>query len=274
MSRSPSTLRTEAEPTRTPSPSVAKLIESAPAINTCCEHVVSATQNVEGWIAERELRFLTWLGAFPTCDGEVLELGSFDGKSTIALASGIKLFSNNPMTTVDVRPPESLLDNLQKAEVRDWVEVRQADSRTVTKSWQRPLRLIWHDGANDYPTVHDDLQQLLPFLGDGGIVAMHDVLNHSGERIRCFCEQILDSDDFGAAGIIGSIGWAQKRSDPERNAEHQQAKQKLFRQLHPLIPYHNFSGPQSWPKKLLYKWKRSRVPHGEPAYETWAKQVA
>ena len=42
---------------------------------------------VEGFLTPREMRFLMLLAAYPTTEGEILEIGSFKGKSTILLAS-------------------------------------------------------------------------------------------------------------------------------------------------------------------------------------------
>ena len=39
-----------------------------------------------------------------------------------------------------------------------------------------------------------------PYLVDGAIVAMHDVLGTFEGALRVFVEEVLDSDDFGPAG--------------------------------------------------------------------------
>ena len=42
---------------------------------------------VQGFMAENELRFLATLAACAPAEGAIVEIGSFKGKSTVALAS-------------------------------------------------------------------------------------------------------------------------------------------------------------------------------------------
>src|ERR1043165_9444701 len=53
--------------------------------------VIRAAETVEGYLSQREMEFLALLGAVPTAEGEVLEIGSFKGKSTVILAKAAQL---------------------------------------------------------------------------------------------------------------------------------------------------------------------------------------
>jgi len=74
----------------------------------------------------------------------------------------------------------------------------------------------------------------LPYLVPGGVVAFHDTLHEFSGPIRVFVEQVLRSNHFGAAGFVGSIGWAQFRPDDGSLFQNQRAS--LERLAAPLIP--------------------------------------
>ena len=154
----------------------------------CVEETRAALTHVDGWLSDREMQFLVTLAAYPTCQGEILELGAFHGKSTIALAKGAMLSDDATVHTIDPLPTEPLLKNLHQARVASQVVHYQANSPEVTSDWSTPLRLLWHDGANDLETVDDDLTRLTPWLADGAIVAFHDVLNTSGMPFFVFAD--------------------------------------------------------------------------------------
>ena len=80
----------QSEPRRTPngfSDFTAKLLEEM--------------ESVEGYLAPNEIRFLALLGACPTAEGEILEIGSFKGKSTIILAKSAALADGATINAVD-----------------------------------------------------------------------------------------------------------------------------------------------------------------------------
>src|SRR5829696_4463083 len=159
----------------------------------CMDDVRSSLDGVEGWLSDRESQFLTMLAACPTSQGDILEIGSYRGRSAIALAKGASLSDQATVYTVDMWPSAVLEQNLSHAGVRNRVEVIYKHSRQMLADWRRPVRLLWHDGTNDYATVAQDLDDVLPFLADRGVVAFHDVLNTSGARVCVYTEKVLQN---------------------------------------------------------------------------------
>ncbi|MAT72536.1 MAG: hypothetical protein CMJ58_23805 [Planctomycetaceae bacterium] len=242
-------------------------------LEKCIAETRPTLAGVDGWLSDREAAFLTQAAALPTCRGEILELGSYRGKSTIALARGAALSDNAPLTTVDIGDPAVLRENLAAAGVADRVRVLHMPSTEALASWNAPLRLLWHDGANDSPTVAGDVASARRWLADGAIVAFHDVLNLSGDRVFVFTENVLGDENFAACGMVGSIGWAQFRQNPADARVFATRKLRLRRQLTRLQQFHNERQP-SWLRKMHYRVLRSMVPHQLIDPEDWQRQVA
>jgi len=249
---------------------------------------------VEGWLSDREMEFLALAAACPTARGDLLEIGSFRGRSTIALALAARLadpriagadarivaidpmLDDDPLMSAPVPPGtarRTFAANLQRAGVTDQVEFHQAFSYQIADRWQRPLRLLWIDGDHRYASTKQDFDLYTPFLADGAILAMHDVLSPYDGCLRVFLEDVLTSDRVGAVGLCGSIGWAQFAPTLCRSAELQRGKQQLARQLRRLLPYHLAHQSPRGLSKWRYKWLRSRVPHGAIQPHAWAMAV-
>jgi predicted O-methyltransferase YrrM len=242
----------------------------------CVCDVRNSICDVEGWLSDREAEFLTMLGACPTCAGEVVEMGSYRGRSTIALAKGAALADGAMVHSVDPLPPAELEANLRRAGVRDRVAVYHMRSQQMLADWRRPVRLVWHDGANKYDIVAEDLAQIEPWLADRAVIAFHDVLNTSGARIQVFVEKVLSSPQFGAVGVCGSIGWAQYRANPADAASYVRAKRALNDRLRRLLPFHEIHVGRRAPlaRRLHYKLLRSLIPHGRTDPLQWIRNVA
>jgi hypothetical protein len=142
--------------------------------------------------------------------------------------------------------------------------------------WRQPVRLLWHDGANDYNTVSQDLEQIEKWLSDRAVIAFHDVLNTSGARILVFVEKVLTNPHFGAVGVCGSIGWAQFRTNPADAIDFARVKQLLYDRLQRLLPFHEVDSERRapWAKRLHYKLLRSLIPHGRTDPQKWVQSVA
>ncbi|MBI3090381.1 MAG: class I SAM-dependent methyltransferase [Candidatus Tectomicrobia bacterium] len=116
----------------------------------------------------------------------VLEIGSFRGRSSVALGLGLqrnpeggfRLYCLDPF--FDEQLAEGFLAefrrNIAAAGLTDIVECIPSTSKEAVQRWplSRPLAMLWIDGNHEYEHVRDDLLCWLPFLNPGGIVAFHD----------------------------------------------------------------------------------------------------
>ncbi len=156
----------------------------------------------------------------------ILEIGSFKGKSTVGLASIAQRYGLGPVVAVDPHSAPAVTDfghgsgqsswddfqaSLRTAGVERTVEAHRAYSRDLARGWSRPIRFLWIDGDHTYRGAKEDIDLFRPHLVPGAIVALHDVLHTFEGPVRVFAEDLLDSDEFGPAGLCGSIGWAQYR---------------------------------------------------------------
>ncbi|MBB75435.1 MAG: hypothetical protein CMJ75_13090 [Planctomycetaceae bacterium] len=244
---------------------------------TAVDVLVNEAMQIDGWTTPRELRFLALLAACPTTPGAVLEIGSYRGRSTTLLARANQLVSSNAIVAVDHLLQEGACEAFQEtmrtAGVEHLVEFHQMMSWELALGWDRPLRLLWIDGNHSYESTHRDLASFAPSLADGAIVAIDDVLNRYEGSLRVFLEDILLSPHFGAAGVCGSIGWAQFHADSREARGYHRENLKLYRRLSPLVPLVAFDCyPSGW-DKLRYRLLRSRVPRRMPAWSDWMLHV-
>ena len=252
------------------------------------KELVALAASIDGYLTDPEVRFLTLLAAEPTARGEILEIGSFKGKSTIILAKAMALVEQPRLVAVDPMPapataaPEAGVDkstwsdfqaNLKRAGVHSAVEFHRMYSAELAATWQRKIRLLWIDGNHTYASAKLDFDKFSPHLTNGGIVALHDLMRGFGGPDRVFLEDILASPQFGAAGICGSIGWAQFFADPQKTVPYRATKAKLATRLRHLIPYASQNRNQRGLNRLKFRYRRALVPHAAPTPEAWARQV-
>jgi predicted O-methyltransferase YrrM len=248
------------------------------------DDLIPKARTVEGFLSENEMRFLCLLGAVPTAAGEVLEIGSFKGRSAILLAKAAVLACDDHINAVDPMTAPSITDpdlkgdassfdyftrNVTEHGVAERVRLHREFSSDLAAKWNMPLRLLWIDGDHTYKGTRIDLEAFLPHLTDGAIVAFHDVLHEFEGGARVFAEQVLLSPNFGAAGFVGSIAWSQYRSDPAQTAKYHDEKLQLYKKLARLIPFLAFDRSLGGMQKKIYKLYRSRIPRSLPKPEEW-----
>jgi len=210
-----------------------------------------------GYLSEREARFLMAAAALAPAQGKNLEIGSFKGRSTVGLAYVTRELGLGTVVAVDPHTsPERVY------------------SHELAREWKDSIRFLWIDGDHTYEGAKADLDMFKPYLVDGAIVAMHDVLGTFEGALRVFVEEVLDSDDFGPAGFSGSIGWAQYRPRDGRAARFRRRRRLLAVPARRLIPIARRAdrGLHGW-NKFLYKLWRPLAPHGDVSVAQMARFV-
>jgi hypothetical protein len=192
-----------------------------------------------------------------------------------------------PVVTVDPHSGPSVTDpdvgasgsswddfqaSLREAGVQQSVEAHRAYSRDLARGWTRPIRFLWIDGDHTYRGSKEDIDLFRPYLVPGAIVALHDVLHTFEGPVRVFAEDLLDSDDFGPAGLCGSIGWAQYR--PSKGGGWREERRALRRRIGRLIPFVRGGREPTGLPKLRYKLWRGLVPHATPDPDDWIATVS
>jgi predicted O-methyltransferase YrrM len=252
------------------------------------EKLIREADTVEGYLSPNEMRFLALLAAVPTAEGEVLEVGSFKGKSTIVLAKAAAHLDISVINAVDPMNAPSSTDpdlggsessysdfakNIEKHKVAGRVRLHRMLSTELASTWNAPLRLLWIDGDHTYAGTKADLVSFEPFLSDGAIVAVHDVLHEFEGGARVFLEDILGSQNFGAAGFCGSIAWSRYHADTSLTERYREHKQRLSRKLSRLLPYLVPERKLAGLRKKMYKINRAFVPHGPVDPERWLNEM-
>lgn len=168
--------------------------------------------NLPGWLTIHEGQFLTKAARqVQKIKGVVVEIGSFQGKSTIYLA-----LANNLVYAIDphqgvfsggkTKPTyAAFLHNLQAAGVSQKVKPFMTTSAKAAQNWKQPIKLLFIDGLHDETNARGDFELWFPFLVDAGVVAMHDSFCAWPGAGRVALAKIVNAPGFKEIGVVGSI---------------------------------------------------------------------
>lgn len=264
------------------------MIPESEQIEEDCDEGWRLASQARGYLSANEARCVMIAAALSPAEGANVEIGSFMGRSTICLAHictryGLgKIVAIDPHTSPSTTDPDlgtettsydQFLRNLRNAKLEDQVEPRVGYSTEVVKEWKDPIRFLWIDGDHTYEGARADVRLYKPFLSPGALVLMHDVLGTHYGSLRTFVEEILESDDFGAAGYCGSIGWAQYA--PGGTSRVRKMRKKLLAiPARQIIPVAKSGRGLVGMNKLRYKIWRPLAPHGAMSARAMARRIA
>lgn len=152
---------------------------------------IDLAMSLEGQTSEQECRLLFEL-ASQVEQGCIVEVGSYRGRSTVALAYGvIASGSLAPVYALDPHEPfQGILGrlfgpkdrcaffrNMLNAGACEVVRLVNLSSEVVTANWPFPVSLLWLDGDHTYEGVRRDFDCWDPHVVKGGVVAFHDSMD-------------------------------------------------------------------------------------------------
>jgi predicted O-methyltransferase YrrM len=178
---------------------------------------------IEGWLTVKEGRLLYELARSSTGRGAIVEIGSWQGKSTVWLGlgsragNGAKVYAIDPHTGAreqreefgDVWTLDRFTENVRRAGIETLVVPLVMTSEEAARRWRSgDVELLWIDGAHEYEFVRRDFELWSPFLAEGGIVAFHDRSAPGPSRV--IAGRVLRSRRFRLMGRVDQILFARK----------------------------------------------------------------
>ncbi|MFL5822188.1 MAG: class I SAM-dependent methyltransferase [Solirubrobacteraceae bacterium] len=168
----------------------------------------TAVAAVDGWLTEDQARLLYERAAALPAGAQIVEIGSYRGRSTIVLA--LAAGADVRLTAIDShdgtnRGPRQIEGewaegqgdflafraNLDAAGVAGRVEHVRAFSQAALSELEGPVDLLYIDGAHQYRAARADIRRWGRRVSEGGTMLVHDGFSSIGVTLALFSELAL-----------------------------------------------------------------------------------
>jgi predicted O-methyltransferase YrrM len=156
-------------------------------------------------LSPKEKETLFKLGQSGPMEGSIVNIGYFQGGSSIILAAGSKLSKREKVFAFDIAEYPKSERFISENNLEDWIVFEKESSVQAAKKWTEKenngIRLLLIDGDHSYEGCKDDIQSWKPYLVSGGVIAIHDYGNISegskySEVVQAVYDTILNSSEF------------------------------------------------------------------------------
>lgn len=181
-----------------------------------------------GMTSPQDVSFLMDL-AQAAPDGAIVEIGSYRGKSAIALATGASLRAGTRPTVYSIEPHADFVgvyggrfgpidraayyQAMLDSGCAEHVALVNLPSVSASKAWDLPIGLLFVDGDHRLEGVKNDAEAWLPFVVVGGIVAFDDALDPTIGPYHIVAE-LLQTGRFEHLGATDKISALRKCDGP------------------------------------------------------------
>jgi predicted O-methyltransferase YrrM len=190
------------------------------------DECIDVAMSVEGQVSRAEVGALIELARDTPPGTVIVEIGTFRGRSTTALALGSMLGARNRVFAVDPHEeftgvfggrfgPEdqaALYRNIVAAGVGDVVAVVSLPSEAAARSWtDRNIGLLWIDGDHRYEVVSNDYKAWSGFVLADGTVAFHD---RSAPGVAELLDELVLNRRLLPQGAVEALAWLKVMREP------------------------------------------------------------
>lgn len=169
---------------------------------------------IDGWLEVDEAERLFELARQVT-DGCIVEVGSYRGRSTAALALGSQAGGGAPVYAVEPHEAftgvyggkfggpdrELFMRTMLALGLAGTVRLVNLSSEIVTPGWARPVALLWIDGDHRYEGVRRDIDCWRPHLLPTATVVFDDAVDPDIGPARVIAE--LEAEGWRRGPVIG-----------------------------------------------------------------------
>ena len=176
---------------------------------------------VNGWLSDAQAQRLWTRAAALTPPASIVEIGSFQGRSTIVLAraaaDGVTIVAIDPHAGNDRGPQEFegyeaeaandnavFNENLRTAGVADRVRHVRAFSDAAHGDVEGDIDLLYIDGAHRYRPALGDIRQWGARVAPGGTMLIHDSFSSIGVTLA-IARELFTGTGFTYVGRSGSM---------------------------------------------------------------------
>jgi len=173
------------------------------------DDAMAVSAHVDGWMTDGQGLRLYAAAARVRSNGQIVEIGSFRGRSTIVLASAappdVQVIAIDPHAGNDRGPQEIkgyaaeaetdhdvFKANLAAAGVTDRVRHVRAFSGAAHSEVDGDIDVLYIDGAHRYAPARDDIAQWGQRVPIGGTMLIHDSFSSIGVTLAILRELLLD----------------------------------------------------------------------------------
>lgn len=162
-------------------------------------------ESIPGWLTNLEQTALLHLPAFVDyLDGEIVEIGSYKGKSTVALALGSKWISMRKRSIYAIDPFVPTRDyrdylndfqkNIQGSHLVNYVIPIKKSSHEAILECPEHISALFVDGDHNYLNVKKDIELYAPRVVAGGIIAFHDYTTY--QDVKKAVHELCESKEY------------------------------------------------------------------------------
>jgi predicted O-methyltransferase YrrM len=193
--------------------------------------ILATMRRVGGWLEDNEGELLFAAAALvagrPGAQ-TLVEVGSYQGRSTVVLGSVLRALS--PQSRLYAIDPhegtvgradrrlnrgtptfDAFMANITNAGVSDVIEAIR--SLSYETEWNRPIDLLFVDGLHDRLNVERDFRHFSGFLKPDAVVLFHDYANYY-PGVVAFVDELVAAESWQIADRAASLVMLQRASVP------------------------------------------------------------
>ncbi|TCZ75346.1 class I SAM-dependent methyltransferase [Paenibacillus albiflavus] len=162
-------------------------------------------EQVDGWLTHLEQTALLHLPALVDhLDGEIIEIGSFKGKSTVSLGLGSKWISERKRSiyAIDLFIPSieygeyyhDFEKNIRGYQLENYVIPIKKYSHEALPECPERISALFIDGDHNYLSVKKDIELYSPRVEAGGMIAFHGYNVYEG--VQRAVDELCESKEY------------------------------------------------------------------------------